>query len=211
MSVIEEHDKNQQSPDLIILPGMLLPWTHKLGHRAEVVLMGAASTVTTFLCAQTAELCCEAAPELICLQTEVCRLIERQFPVFPKILGFLGNFLHLARRWTSGSRERSSPALEMSFFFTHESVFPHNLLMWKFFHIFLYWKCDSQGMKWVFSWGGSHVLLLKLPCHIPHQVLGCWSQLSTQFFWGEPKTVQKNRFLQEDCASAQIRTDTSII
>lgn len=51
-------------------------------------LLGAASTVTTFLSVQTAEVCCEAAPELICLQTEVYMQIERQFPVSPKMLGF---------------------------------------------------------------------------------------------------------------------------
>lgn len=53
---------------------------------------GTASTLTTFLvctlAAQTAELCCKAAPELICLQTEVYRQIERQFSVSPKMLGF---------------------------------------------------------------------------------------------------------------------------
>ena len=51
-----------------------------------------ASTVTTLLvctlAAQTAELCCEAAPELIWLQTEVYRQIERQLPVSLKMLGF---------------------------------------------------------------------------------------------------------------------------
>lgn len=55
-------------------------------------MAGTASTITTFLvcilAAQTAELCCEAAPELICLQTEVYRQIERQFPVSLKMLDF---------------------------------------------------------------------------------------------------------------------------
>lgn len=53
-----------------------------------MAFVGTESTVTTFLSAQTAELCCEAAPELICPQTEVCMQIERQFPVSPKMLSF---------------------------------------------------------------------------------------------------------------------------
>lgn len=57
-----------------------------------MALIGTASTVTTFLvcmlAAQTAELCCEAAPELTCLQTEVYRQIEKQLPVPIKMLGF---------------------------------------------------------------------------------------------------------------------------
>lgn len=53
-----------------------------------MALVGTASIVTTFLSAQTAEVWCEAAPELICLQTEVYMQIERKFPVFPKMLGF---------------------------------------------------------------------------------------------------------------------------
>lgn len=47
-----------------------------------------ASTVTTFLvctlAAQAVKLCCKAALELICLQTEA----YRQFPVSLKVLGF---------------------------------------------------------------------------------------------------------------------------
>lgn len=50
--------------------------------------LGTARTVTTFLSAQTAELSYEAAPELVCLQTEVYRQTERQFLVSPKMLGF---------------------------------------------------------------------------------------------------------------------------
>lgn len=50
-----------------------------------------ASAVTTFLictvAAQTAELCCEAVLEIICLQKVVSRQIERQFPVPLKMLG----------------------------------------------------------------------------------------------------------------------------
>lgn len=53
-----------------------------------MALVGTARTVTTFLSAQTAELGCEAAPELVCLQPEVYRQTERQFLVSPKMLGF---------------------------------------------------------------------------------------------------------------------------
>lgn len=55
-----------------------------------MALVGTASIVTTFLSAQADELSCDAAPEFVCLQTEVYRHIERQFLVFPKMLDLSG-------------------------------------------------------------------------------------------------------------------------